>query len=191
MISASGTGVCTDGALHKHKVLFMQIWFSHFEISALCFLCTLHNMIWFQSIQSTFIDYGATIIEGKPCWSKWLFLEKFPAQPQPPPPLSLIFFYVADFFTKISIWNSKAGIDWWRVLSCNNSLKYKFQSNFIKSSPSIPSGSGSCRSLGGSCPGSGTATPSSTPSRTTTWSPPSLCSRTTPSHPSPGMRKYN
>ena len=43
MISASGTGVCTDGALHKHKVLFMQIWFSHFEISALCFLCTLHT----------------------------------------------------------------------------------------------------------------------------------------------------
>ena len=35
-----------------------------------------------------------------------------------PPFLPLILFYVADFFTKISIWNSKAGIDWWRMLSC-------------------------------------------------------------------------
>ena len=193
MISASGTGVCTDSALHKHKVLFMQIWFSHFEISALCFLCTLHT-------QHDLIPVHPINFYRLWCYNhlrealliQMVVFGKISSSALPPPPLSFpSFFYVADFFTKILIWNSKAGIDWWRVLSCNNSLKYKFQSNFIKSWPSIPSGSGSCRSLGGSCPGSGTATPSSTPSRTTTWSPPSLCSRTTPSHPSPGMRKYN
>ena len=130
--------------------------------------------------------------KGSPADPNGCFWKNFQLSLSPLPPFPSFVFYVADFFTKISIWNSKAGIDWWRVLPCkkkNNSLK--FQYNFIKSSPSIPSGSGSCRSLGGSCPGSGTATPSSTPSRTTTWSPPSLCSRTTPSHPSPGMRKYN